>query len=652
MNVTIESLKQQLTDAYKLCREGRTLELSTLPIAHTPLVEDCFLQDVPINPDLRGGTLQSVLRWATLRLRPGGQPSWIDYQWRLYNTVMHFYFERMRVAELAEHMAIAEQTLYQVRASAMEALARILLAELEAPQDLAGRKHIAISDRYSLYSADQQTILRLLAAFQQGMPTTLLHQLAEQHGIAEIQTNIHQIVATNWVVTNERGSELLLHRDVSQYLLTRLTPAERTGWHRQIGDYFAGREHYFQAAHHYFSAELAQEAALIFINHYNAIVNDLQVDEMLKVISELHPSDMDKATWARLKVVAGNGAHLLEDVDTALTEYQHALSAPDIDVKALAYYRRAKVLELRNTDEALAHYAYGIQLLEAQTPPNPLLIRIYIDRAILLLEERNDTTQAQADLQNAERNIAPDVRGDWSDLHSAWFRLEIQRENWDEAIVHGQQAWLAANELGDVLRLMRNAHNLGMTYARLGRFEEAGPYLERSHDLALELGNRQTAGASSKTIGGSLFMMGDYVGAEQRYLEAYAIFSELGNHNWQAHTCFDLAEVYAELGDTLSMHRYYDEGLRLATEAGDLSLVAAFEEFGRTYQTHFSDLSPRQIICINYVKNHGKITNKQYQEINEVSPRQALRDLQEMETLGLIVKAGKGRATHYRLPNS
>lgn len=652
MERSIESIKQQLTDAYKLCREGRILELSTSPLAHTPLVEDCFLQDVPVTPEVRGSTLQSVLRWAAQRLQPGGQHSWIAYQWRLYNTVIYFYFERMRVAELAERMAIAEQTLYQVRSSAMEAVARVLLGEWETPRDLSGRKRSAIADRYQLYTADQQLILRLLAAFQQGMPSKLLHKLAAQSDVADIQTQIHHIVSTNWVVTNERGSELLLHRDVRRYLLTRLTPDERTAWHRQMGDYFVQRQQYFEAAQHYFSAELPQKSADVFIDHYTAIVNDLQVEEMLQLISELHPSDVKKETWSRLKVVAGDGAFLLEDINTALAEYQQALSAPQIDVKALAYYRRAKVLELQNTDEAIAHYAYCIQLLEAAPVANPLLVRVYIDRAILLLEERADTVQASSDLENAERIIEPHVRSDWSDLHSAWFRLEIQRQEWDSAIDHGQQAWLAANELGDIVRLMRSAHNLGMTYARLGRLDEADPYLTRSLELALELGNRQTAAASSKTIGGTLFMRGAFAAAEQRYLEAYAIFVELGNNNWQAHTCYDLAEVYAELGNSAEMQRYFDEGKALADAAGDMALVEAFAEFGRSHQSHFSTLTPRQLTCLNHIKKQGKITNKQYQELNDVSPRQALRDLQEMEALGLLEKAGKGRATHYRIPHS
>lgn len=641
---------QQLTAAYKYCREGRLLELSTLPLAHSPLVEQCFLQGVPISPDVRGGTLQSVLRWAVMRLRPGGEHSWLSYQWRLYNTVAFFYFESMRVSELAERMAIAEQTLYQVRASAMEAIAQTLQTELDRPRDLAGRKYLAISDRYELFSADQQLILRLLAAFKQGMPAKLLHTLAANSDVVNIQSDIHQLVASNWVVTNERGSELLLHPEVSDYLRTRLTPTERSAWHSQIGDYFARREQYLSAAQHYFSADLVLHAAQILIDHYAAIVNNLQVDEMLQLIGEFHHTDIDQATWAQLKIVAGDGAYLLEDVDAALAAYKQALSAPDLAVKARAYYHRAKVLELRNSDEALAHYAYCIQLLANQPSPDPLLVRVYIDRAILLLEKRNNTNQATADLENAAQIIAADARGDWADLHTAWLTIDIRREAFESAIEHGQQAWLAANEIGDVIRMMHAAHNLGMLYARIGRFEQATVYLEHSLSLSIEVGNRHFAGLSSKTLGGGLFMIGNYAEAQRRYLEAYAIFVEMGNQSWQAHTCFDLAEVCVELGDMAGMQHYFDEGITLAREAGDVRLVETFEKFGRSHQSLFSDLNPRQLVALNYIQQHGKITNRQYQEINEVSARQALRDLAELESAEIIIKVGKGRATHYRTP--
>ena len=648
-HIPFESLKQSLPSAYKMCREGRLLELSTSKLAHSPLVEDCFLSSVPLNLDVRGGTLRSVLHWAADRLRPGGAHSWVDYQWRLYNTVYYFYFERMRVADLAERMAIAEQTLYQVRTEAIDALARTLYSELQTPRDLAGRKHYVIADRYALHSADQQLILRLLAAFQQGMPTKLLHRLAAQNHVRNTQTDIHQLVAANWVVTNERGSELLLHPEVQQDLLTRLTPQERSEWHLAIGDYFANRRDYFEAAQHYLSADLPAKTAQIFIDHYQEIVNDLRVDDMLHLISEIHPSDLNNDRWMRLKVVAGEAAFLLEDVDTALAEFQQALSATDLELKSLAYYRRAKVLELRNIDEALAHFAYCIQLLESQPNPLPLTARVYIDRAILYAEERRNTTRAEIDLKRASEIIAPDARAEWSDLHIAWLVLCNLKGDGEGAIEHGQQAWLAANEMRDVNRMLRTSHNVGMTYARLGRFEEALPYLERSLSLAMQVGNRQLAGLNSKTLGGGLFMIGNYAEAEQRYRAAYDIFVELGNDNWLAHTCYDLAEVYAELGDMMAMQRFYEEGLTIAQSAGDERLIEEFEKFGRNHQSLFAQLNPRQQIGLDFIKSNGKITNKQYQKINDVSARQALRDLQELEAAGVLVKAGKGRATHYRL---
>ena len=651
-NLSLETLKQLVTNAYKLCREGRLLELSTSQLAHTSLVEDCFLSNVPVSPDVRGGTLQSILHWATDRLRPSGKHSWVAYQWRLYNTIYYFYFEHVRIAELAERMAIAEQTLYQIRGEAMATIARVLQAELQTPSNLAGRKHYVIANRYARLSADQQLILRLLAAFQQGMPSKLLHQLAAQNNATHIQQAIHQLVASNWIVTNERGTELLLQPEVSHDLLTRLTPTERSTWHQAIGDYFVARRRYFEAAQHYFSADLPQTAAQICIDHYQAIVADLRVDDLLKLIGEIHPSDLEESIWVRLKVIAGDAAYLLEDVDTALREYQQALSATDLSIKALAYYRRAKVLEVRSSDEALASYAYCIQLLERLKPIDPLIVQVYINRAFFCIEQERHITRSENDLQRAAQLIEPTARADWSHLHNAWLMLSILKGEWEKAIEHGQQAWLAANEIHNVDRMLHTSHNIGQLYARLGRFEQALPYLEQSLKLAREVGNRHREGLSLKSIGNGKFMLEAYVEAEQLYQAAYAIFIEVGNDNWKAHTCYDLAEVYAELGDQVAMQRYFEEGSQIAHAAGDVRLIEEFESFGRNHQSLFTKLNPRQQAALDHIKANGKITNKQYQRINDVSARQALRDLQELEESGILIKLGRGRATHYRLINT
>ena len=50
-----------------------------------------------------------------------------------------------------------------------------------------------------------------------------------------------------------------------------------------------------------------------------------------------------------------------------------------------------------------------------------------------------------------------------------------------------------------------------------------------------------------------------------------------------------------------------------------------------------------------FIKEKGKITNKEYQEINETSDRTALRDLENLTELNILVKEGEKKGTAYKL---
>ena len=64
-------------------------------------------------------------------------------------------------------------------------------------------------------------------------------------------------------------------------------------------------------------------------------------------------------------------------------------------------------------------------------------------------------------------------------------------------------------------------------------------------------------------------------------------------------------------------------------------------------------LNERQIKAIIYVKEKGKITNKEYQELNLVSKPSATRDLQALVELGLLEQQGAtGKGTFYVLLKS
>jgi ATP-dependent DNA helicase RecG len=62
-------------------------------------------------------------------------------------------------------------------------------------------------------------------------------------------------------------------------------------------------------------------------------------------------------------------------------------------------------------------------------------------------------------------------------------------------------------------------------------------------------------------------------------------------------------------------------------------------------------LSERQIKAVLYVKEKGKITNGEYQEINEIGKSVTIDDLRNLVDKQLLVRIGEtGRGTYYELP--
>lgn len=61
-------------------------------------------------------------------------------------------------------------------------------------------------------------------------------------------------------------------------------------------------------------------------------------------------------------------------------------------------------------------------------------------------------------------------------------------------------------------------------------------------------------------------------------------------------------------------------------------------------------LNQRQQIAITYIKAHGRITNKEYQQLTGVTDRTILREFKELLAKGILEKVGEtGRGTHYVL---
>ena len=94
-----------------------------------------------------------------------------------------------------------------------------------------------------------------------------------------------------------------------------------------------------------------------------------------------------------------------------------------------------------------------------------------------------------------------------------------------------------------------------------------------------------------------------------------------------------------------------------ATVVGLPDYKKLMEDIVRLFKDRFSEeqlkqlgLNDRQVKAVLYVKEKGKITNKEYQEINSVAKPTATRDLSELtDTFDIFTNTGFGAGSFYEL---
>ena len=661
-----DQFNQVVEKALKDSLGGHLLALATSPLAQSSLVETSFLSGEAVTSTVRGRAMQSMLRWAIDKLRPNGEHSWIALSFRSYNILYNFYMQGSRVAEIAEKMGIAPARFYGLRPQAIEQLAEFLYQELGAGLMLMQeRKQYAISDRYASRPDDEQRLLRMTALLRYPVPITLIQKMSSSTSSEppnkikrqnmNIQASIHHLVVAGMLVSDDHAIEILLHPEMSQYLLTLLSPQEREEWHRAAGIYYEEQQQdYLEAAHHFsLTNGWKERAAQLLIDYYQEIVDELQLEELNNLLERFHSAQMSNHLWRRLKLVAGQVAELMADFERALAEYGEALGARQIHIRAEAYYRRAKVFELtKDMSESLAHYTRGIELLEQTNSDDPQLVNMYIDRAWIFIQIWPDLEQATFNLECAQRLILQKNRAEWVALHNAWAKLLHKKREPESAIKHRWNAWLIAQELQDVNLMINMAHNLGQDYYHSGKYEQALKYLKKSKALAIKAGNRKIEGACYSHMGACYFYLEKHKEALLYYQQSYDFFAKSGNRNWQSYACYNLAEVHIKLGNQKEAQRYFHEGVNIAQE---LQLEQYSEFFDALVHKHPEifwprhSLNNRQLQALNFVKEHGKITNREHRELTGAAQKTAVRDLQEMVEKGILAKVGKGRATRYVL---
>lgn len=646
LSAPLADWQQWVRSALEAYREGDWIQLAQSPLAESTLVEACFLAGEAQTFTTRARALAAVLTWGVDKLRPGGAHHWTALPWRAYNLLHHFYLQGMRISELAEKMAVVEQTTYDARPAAFTALATVLRYELDRPQDRAGRRNYYHTMRYNELSPTQQSLMRVVAIFRQPVPLELVARLAQ----VTLATDWGGLLTAQLLLSDSECLTLLAHPDLRPDLLALLTPIERCAWHSAAASHYQARGIYLEAAWHFRQAGAFEQAAGVLIEHeewfqaqHRAALRDL--------LREFNPAEVAPRVWAQLKLLSGNLAESLQDTDSALAEYGQALASPEAGIKAQAYYRRGRILKLRLTAaEALVHYEACVRLLETTQPTHPLLAQAALDAAWVYMEDYKDLARAEMQLQRAQtfaRDAGARLVGQ---LKNAWGEWWYHHGNRERAIAEYYQARLAALEAQDVETQLNAAYNLGTLYAQSGKFTESWGYLQEGRDLAIQVGDRQREGRCEKGLGEYYFWLGDHREAARYYAAAYAIFKAMDNRLWLTAACYDLAEAWMALDERETARRYYHEGVILSATTDAAQYGSAFQELAHRYPLLLGEaLSERQQQILAHLHAVRTLKSQECATLLGLSKEQALRELRNLQERGLIVTQGKGPATQYTL---
>ncbi len=648
---TMTQFVTMISHALKQWRDGDWLLLSQSPLIESDLVGAALLPNEPRTMLSLARAIQTTLRWGIAQLKPSGEQDWLANRWRQYNLLHHYYELGWLAADVAEQLAIAEQTFYDWRNQAVTLLSHTLFEEAQHAQLAEQRKQFAILSHYDSLDSDSRRLLRLLATVPIEHPLALdwlPRLLPDSDNRASLAT------LESHYLLQQAGQRLMVALPVRAALQQRLSAEERIGWLVQLARIYRQTKSPLAAAECYAAAGEHDRSARLLIEQWQTLVNQQKVTEMQPLLTQLLATpQLEGELIAALYLVAGKSAEYLDDLPSAIDAYGHALATDNLLQKAQAYHRRAKVYQRVDLDQCLNHYQVCIDLLNRQPELSSELQRrlaqMLIDRGWINLQERLDFTQADADLNAAQALITPNDSETWARLYDARSGLHVMEGNSAGVIQTRMRAWIAAEESQNSELMMHIAHNLGQDYIWDDQHEKGREFLNRSLAIATASDNLQLQGMGYKGLGASFALQEQYEQAVAFYLQAHKLFVQTKNPNWRLGCCYDLTEAFAELSRWEEARAYFAEGRQLADELGHQRQRQQFAALIEKYPSLVATVNDRQQQAINYLHDHAAISRADYVKLTDVSKSQAHRDLEELIEQGVIERVGKGRATRYVL---
>ena len=508
--------------------------------------------------------------------------------------------------------------------------------------------------------------------------TTALQQLPIQEAVACLDS-------LGWVsaaVTATAVPMVVLASALREQLCNSLTPAERQNGHRLAAHCTFLAQNALTAAWHWLQAGEIQCAVQVLLESGQLLftVDDLEGEPaseetpmtvaitatLAPLLDQVRSQAVDARRWGHLKRLRGRVAQLQAHqphtnslteraalLHRALTEYQEALLfLPDGTDKATVHYQLAELSFTLDSALADQHLRHCIEQLTTGAPDHTLLVRAYIKRGWLAIQQRPDLTTAEANLKHARLLLDTLLTRTpilWSDWYNAWGTLCFCKGEFSQGVNALAQGIDLLREQPNQVRLCMMLHNQGLEFStqQSGEQKIALYYLQQSLAIAVRINHIQMQMLCYKAIGGCYFHMQQYAEAINFYQQAYALIP--ADSDFKVHLCYDLAEAYAMLLAPGPAITYFQQGFSLAQQMALAELIEAYQALATQVPwLWITSYKPRMDVAIRWLHTHGQIKSQEYAQAAAINEKTALKDLLTWVEQQILCQVGKARATVYR----
>ena len=667
------------------------LALARSPLANSALVAPLLvLDDLSPTAEERGQALRLVLWWAVDQLAPGrmrfplgvyrppDDPTWRDPHWWRYNILRHRYVEPLHPDGFVEGGRFTEtlialtgipsaDTFFDERNRAVREAAQWLRRQMLTDHATEALQQIAVDAAY--LPLEQQPgaaeLLGIAATFSAVFPRALLSQMAAAERLAGAEEALDLLARHRLLLMGDRGRNLWLS-PVLQRIVSRRQARDRLAVrHARAASYFMTNGEPLAAAQHFVQARQWPAAATLLLGAAQELIDEMQVDELCQTLEAFTADQLPSDLWRDTRLLLSD---LLAETGRqagALAACRQALQvATDPGDQARIYRRMGKLHEKQDQLHALSYYQQAIALLNAGDPE---LVRLLKDRASLHIL-RQEWSEAEADLTAAQNRLAQQPGDLRADVYDALVALHRHRRQFAQAIRFARMALAQHEKAGDLLRVAKSFHNLGLIYNDMGDPQHAISAFREGIAAYEQLGNRDLIAGALLNIGRARHLDGQRPAAIESYQESLALCQKIGLPLVEVRARYYLAEAFAALGQADEAKSHWLAGYHT-------SLKASFDNEAESFRTLQAELpiladiaaaskdapedasiasaaqrsapSPEDQEILDLAQRQGAITTRALIAATGVSKATATRRLVALADEGRLLRFGAGRGAYY-----